>query len=109
MHCCLWQYADELYGPEFTSSKDSSSDDEDSSKKAAPGEEDVEESIAEEVKALKGQGEKKQERRFQRVVSGAKNVVFIQCQAPINPSQLVRRILSNVKETGVQKTRSVGP
>ena len=109
----LTQYADELYGPEIPVSQHSASDDEDSSKKAVSGEEDgeedVEESIAKEVKALKGKGEKKQERRFQSVLSGAKNVVFIECRAPVDPSQLVHCILSDIKETGVQKTRSVRP
>ena len=99
------QYADELYGPEFPISELSSSDDEDSTEKTVSGEEDIEESIAEEVKALKGQRKKKQERRFQSVLSGAKNVVFVECRAPVDPVQLVHRILSDVKVTGLQKTR----
>lgn len=101
----ILQYADDLYGPEFSDYETASSDDNNSSKKAN-SDEDVEKAIAMEVKALKGRGKETRERRFQSVLSGARNVVFIECRAPVDPAQLVHRILSDVRERGEQKTRS---
>lgn len=50
--------------------------------------------MTQELKELK---EKSTHRRFQSVESGAKNVVFIQCEAPVCPEDLVHYMLTSIK------------
>ena len=85
-----------MYGPEF-------SDEDQSSEKNEENEDDIEKEIAKEVKVLKEKGKK--ERRFKTALSGAKNVVFIECDGSVNPPDLVHDILCNVKDTGIQRRR----
>ena len=88
-----------MYGPEFSDEDQSNS----GSEKNEGSVDDIEKEIAEEVKVLKGKGKK--ERRFKTALSGAKNVVFIECDDSVNPSDLVHHILCNVRDTGIQRTR----
>lgn len=50
--------------------------------------------MSQELKELKAA-----HRRFQSVESGAKNVVFIQCEAPVCPEDLVHYMLTSIKAT----------
>ena len=87
------QYADQLYGPELTHNEDS-----------PQGEEDVATALAQEVEKLRGSSEQSP-RRFQAINSGAKHVVFIKCQPPVDPVELVHYILSDVMKTKQHKSR----
>ena len=63
---------------------------------------DFDDVVSQELKELK---EKPAHRRFQSVESGAKNVVFIECEAPVNPDDLVHHLLTSVKASGMPCTR----
>lgn len=84
-----------MYGPEFDDKKSESSTEKE--------EAELEEEFASEVKKLKG--EEGSERRFQAANSGAKNVIFIGCRAPVEPCDLVHAVLVDVKKSGVSKAR----
>ena len=95
-----FQYADQLYGPEHNRQGDhpnNSSDDDDD-------DDDVENALAKEVEELKGTV---QEKRFQAVLSGANNVIFIKTNLPDSkdPTDLVHTILMDMLKTGCKKTR----
>ena len=70
--------------------------------------ESVEEALAREVKEIK-EAKATSERRFQSVLSGANNVVFIKTNLPEekDPSELVHSILTDISQTGCKKTRYV--
>ena len=94
-----FQYADQLYGPEHNRQGDhpnNSSDDDD--------DDDVENALAKEVEELKGTV---QEKRFQAVLSGANNVIFIKTNLPDSKdsTDLVHTILMDMLKTGCKKTR----
>ena len=93
----MFQYADQLYGPELTHNKDSPSDDEG---------EDIASALAQEVEKLRG-GSEQSPRRFQAINSGAKHVIFIKCHSPVDPVELVHYILSDVMKTKQHKSRCV--
>lgn len=63
---------------------------------------DFDNAVSQELKELK---EKPAHRRFQSVESGAKNVVFIQCEAPVCPDDLVHYMLTSIKASGMPCTR----
>lgn len=63
---------------------------------------DFDDAVTQELKDLK---EKPTNRRFQSVESGAKNVVFIQCEAPVCPDDLVHYMLTRIKASGIPCTR----
>lgn len=63
---------------------------------------DFDDAVTQELKELK---EKPVHRRFQSVESGAKNVVFIQCEAPVCPDHLVHSMLTSIKASGMPCTR----
>lgn len=92
----LNEYADQLYGPEHGRQEDDPGNESDS--------EDIEEALAKEVKELQ---ETKQEKRFQSVLSGAVNVIFIKTNLPDSedPTDLVHTILTDMLKTGCKKTR----
>ncbi|XP_078376011.1 THUMP domain-containing protein 1-like [Oculina patagonica] len=92
----LNEYADKLYGPEHNRQGDDAASNSDS--------EDIEEALAKEVKELQ---EAKQEKRFQAVLSGANNVIFIKTNLPDSkdPTDLVHTILTDMLKTGCKKTR----
>lgn len=66
--------------------------------------EDIEEALAKEVKELQGT---KHEKRFQSVLSGAVNVIFIKTNLPDSkdPTDLVHTILTDMLKTACKKTR----
>ena len=90
------KYADKLYGKEELNNQDKESGADDS-------EEDIESAIAKEVKSIKEQ----KQRRFQAVISGANNVIFIRSSLPDNknPVELVHHLLTDIATTGCKKTR----
>ena len=90
------QYADKLYGPEHSLQEDNSVNDSDS--------EDIEEALAKEVEQLQ---QTKKEKRFQTVLTGAVNVIFIKTNLPDSkdPTDLVHTILTDMLKTGCKKTR----
>ena len=92
---CL-KYAEQLYGPEHSRQEDDPGNESDC--------EDIEEALAKEVKQLQ---ETKQEKRFQSVLSGAVNVIFIKTNLPDSkdPTDLVHTILTDMLKTGSKKTR----
>ena len=56
--------------------------------------------------ATSEQLKKSHQRRFHSVECGARNVVFIQCEAPsVCPSDLVHYMLSNIKTSGIPSKR----
>ena len=63
---------------------------------------DFDDAVSQELKELK---EKPAHRRFQSVESGAKNVVFIECEAPVSPDDLVHYMLTSIKASGIPCTR----
>lgn len=91
------QYADKLYGPEHGRQEDETSGNESDC-------EEIEEALAKEVKELQ---ETKQEKRFQSVLSGATNVIFIKTNLPDSrdPTDLVHTILTDMLTSGCKKTR----
>ena len=64
----------------------------------------MENALAKEVEELKGTV---QEKRFQAVLSGANNVIFIKTNLPDSkdPTGLVHTILMDMLKTGCKKTR----
>ena len=92
---CGTKYADKLYGPEVGSEED---------ERSGKSEEDVEDALAKEVNELK---DTRQEKRFQSVLSGANNVIFIKAHLPDSkdPTDLVHHILMDMVTTGSRKTR----
>ena len=96
---CDFQYADQLYGPEHNRQGDSNASDND-----GDDDDDIEDELAKEVKELQ---ETQQEKRFQAVLSGANNVIFIKTNLPDSkdPTDLVHNILIDMLETGCKKTR----
>ena len=90
-----------MYGPESTSADESDHGGEADQTSAA----DIAAAVADEVAKLKGSEERP--RRFQAVHTGTKHVVFIQCNDPVVPCQLVHYILTDVSVTGVKKSRLV--
>ncbi|XP_068715477.1 THUMP domain-containing protein 1-like [Montipora foliosa] len=93
----LNEYADQLYGPEHKSKEDynGSDGDEDS---------DIEDALAKEVKELQAPD---QERRFQAILSGATNVIFLKANLPDSkdPAELVHTALMDMMKTQCKKTR----
>ncbi|XP_065883024.1 THUMP domain-containing protein 1-like isoform X2 [Dysidea avara] len=89
------KYADKLYGPEMQGSGDH--------KVVTTGEDlDVDAAISQELESLK---KKPSRRRFQALDSGAKNVVFIQCEDVVCPNELVHFMLTDIAATRVPCTR----
>lgn len=66
--------------------------------------EDIEDALAKEVKQLQ---ETKTEKRFQAVLTGAVNVIFIKTNLPDSkdPTDLVHTVLNGMLEKGCKKTR----
>ena len=66
--------------------------------------EDIEDALAKEVKQLQ---ETKTEKRFQAVLTGAVNVIFIKTNLPDSndPTDLVHTVLNDMLEKGCKKTR----
>lgn len=91
--------ADTLYGCEdkVTMPLDSS----DSSDGNGADDDDIDKRISEEVMSLK----ETKERRFQSLFSGAKNLIFIKCRDDVDPGQLVLRVLTDARDTKIQKAR----
>ena len=94
---CGFQYADQLYGPEHNRQGDKDVSDSDN-------DDDIEEALAKEVKELQ---ELCHEKRFQAMLSGANNVIFIKTNLPDckDPTDLVHTILTDMLKTGCKKTR----
>ncbi|XP_058943579.2 THUMP domain-containing protein 1-like [Pocillopora verrucosa] len=92
----LNEYADKLYGPEHSLQDNDSVNESDS--------EDIEDALAKEVKQLQ---ETKTEKRFQAVLTGAVNVIFIKTNLPDSkdPTDLVHTVLNDMLEKGCKKTR----
>lgn len=65
---------------------------------------DFDDAVSQELKELKA---KPAHRRFQSVESGAKNVVFIQCEAPVCPDELVHYMLTHIKARATPCTRYI--
>ena len=65
---------------------------------------DVDAAISQELESLK---KKPSRRRFQALDSGAKNVVFIQCEDVVCPNELVHFMLTDIAATRVPCTRYV--
>lgn len=65
---------------------------------------DVDAAISQELESLK---RKPSRRRFQALDSGAKNVVFIQCEDVVCPKELVHFMLTDVAATRLPCTRYV--
>lgn len=84
------QYADKLYGPEFGDSEDTLGD--------------IDDQIAKEVAALRDRKDG-QERRFQSVATGTKNVVFIACRGAVDPNRLIHETLCDIRDSKIQKSR----
>jgi len=63
---------------------------------------DFDDAVSKELEKLK---KTTAHRRFQLVESGAKNVVFIQCELPVSPDDLVYYMLTNIKASGIPCTR----
>jgi len=63
---------------------------------------DTDASASQELKEYKG---KPIQRRFQSVECGARNVVFIQCEASVCPTDLVHYMLSNINSSDIPYTR----
>ena len=66
--------------------------------------EDIEDALAKEVKQLQ---ETKTEKRFQAVLTGAVNIIFIKTNLPDSkdPTDLVHTVLNDMLEKGCKKTR----
>ncbi|XP_056265264.1 THUMP domain-containing protein 1 [Pseudoliparis swirei] len=95
----LNEYADELFGPEKLQDKNGSSSEEEEA------DEDIEAALKKEVAQLKASGVK-QERRFQALVSGANNVIFIKTKN-LESDKLVHRILADLHATKKKKSRVI--
>ncbi|XP_077979935.1 uncharacterized protein LOC144435227 [Glandiceps talaboti] len=91
----LSEYADKIYGPEVMSEESS----------AAESDDDIEAALKKETQKLKAQNKKKN-RRFQAVDSGALNVVFIKAKIP-NPSEFAYEIFSDIAENKKKIVRHI--
>lgn len=63
---------------------------------------DFDDAVSQELEELK---KKTAHKRFRSLESGAKNVVFIQCEVPVSPDDLVHYMLTNIKASGIPCTR----
>ncbi|KAI8647464.1 hypothetical protein BD408DRAFT_408605 [Parasitella parasitica] len=90
----LARYGDELYPQETSDSSDGSDDEE----------LDLEASIAKEVASLKKPAAKK---RYSNITTATDCVAFIRINPPVNPSKLVHRMLTELKETPKFMTRYI--
>ena len=62
-------------------------------------------SLEKEVDELRGS--EKKPRRFQAINTGTKHLIFVKCDSPVEPVQLVHHMLSDVMELGKQKASKV--
>ncbi|XP_072125105.1 THUMP domain-containing protein 1 isoform X2 [Mobula birostris] len=92
----LYEYADQLYGPEKFVEESNSEDEED---------DDAEAALEQEVRQINASTQK-QLRRFQALDSGANNIVFIRTH-DIEPDKLVHHILKDLHTTKKKKTRAI--
>ncbi|XP_052067859.1 THUMP domain-containing protein 1-like [Mytilus californianus] len=98
MYNLLNEYADNLYGPEETTSAAEQKDSDNSDSE----DEDLEAAMKKEVDAIKQV--KTKERRFQNTNTKSRNTIFIKTILE-DPSTLAHTILSDICASGVQKSR----
>ncbi|KAG1438522.1 hypothetical protein G6F56_012618 [Rhizopus delemar] len=86
----LTEYADMLYTKEAEEPADEN--------------EDIEASIAREVAEMKGSKDKK---RFANITTGTDCLTFIRASDPVEPTELIRHMLTDLNEKQLKKTRYI--